>query len=229
MRAARIARYAGLAAGAVAACAAVAWLCSVPLKIDRVNVRGARLVPPPEVERMIGVKPGTRLGPAGAEKIEEDLRRHPAFVSVSVTRGVTGTLHVRVSEREPVAWLRGYRCAVAADGVLLPHVRQRDPSWISLERVPVEKGRVKSPGVIGEALAGSSLGREADISDGGVWRRLPADVWEWETGGKRIHMTSPIREEEFKRLTRFRRAHPRAWDRARLLDLRFAARVVVKR
>lgn len=229
MRIGRWARRAGIAAGVCSAGVAVAWLVTVPLTVKRVDVRGARLVPAAEVERMAGVRPGTPIGPAKAGQIEADLKRHPGFRRVSVTRGLTGTLHVRVSEREPAAWLRGYRCAVAADGVLLPHVRQRDPSWISLDGIAVRDGRVEKPAVIGEALSGRSLGKEVDVSGGGVWRRLPTGVWEWETGGKRIHMTSPIRTEEFKRLVRFRRAYPREWSRARLLDLRFADRVVVKR
>ncbi len=209
-------------------------LASMPVKIKRVSIRGQRYLSQAAVERMVNVKPGALVGRAEVRRIERDLIRHPAFQSVTVSRGVTGTLHVRVRERKPVAWIRAYRCAVAEDGTLLPYVRQRDPAWISLDGLKVVRGKVLKAGAVREALEGNALTQELDGfssgAGGGVWRRLPVPppTWEWEMGGKRIHMTSPIQREEFKRLHRFQRAYPDAWARARWLDLRFADRVVVK-
>jgi len=225
------ARGVSVALGACLAGAAIAWLVSTPIKVERVSIRGMRMVAAGEIKRILNVRPGLPVGHGDVRRMESELERHAAFESASVSRGLTGTLHVRLVEREPVAWMRAFRCSVAEDGTLLPHVRQRDPSWICLEGVAVKHGKVSDVDAIREALAGRRYGREVDDSGGGVWRRLrsPADAWEWETGGKRIQMTSPIREDELKRLARFRRAYPEAWARARLLDLRFADRVVVKR
>ncbi len=215
--------------GALAGGGVLVWLTSLSITIDRVVVRGARLMKPAEVEKLVKVKPGTPMGRTEVRRVEAELARHPAFNGVSVSRGLTGTLHIRVTERNPVAWLSTYRCAVAEDGTLLSHVRRREAGWICLEGFAVEKGKVKQTDAIREALLGCALGRQEDEPSGGTWRRLPENVWEWDRGGKRVYMTSPIDKNEFKRLKRFRRAYPEVWSRARLLDLRFAERVVVKR
>lgn len=204
----------------------------MPVKIKRINIVGLRHLTSAQVEHFVGVRPGALLTRSDVRRIERNLARHPAFRSVAVSRGVTGKLHVRVREREPVAWMQAYRCAVAGDGTLLPYIKVRDTAWMVLAGLPAQDGKVRASHAIHEALQAGSLARLAGLTvavDGGeVWRRIPAGCWEWGTGEKKIRLTSPLQPEEFKRLQRFQQAYPDAWLRARMLDLRFADRVVVR-
>jgi hypothetical protein len=243
----------------VATCMALLFLWGysrMPGRIVRISIRGARLVSRSEVARMVDVAPGAVIGNAEVRRIEMALARNPAFCGVSVSRGVTGTLHVSVREREPVAWLISHQCAVARDGTLLPHLSRRDDAWVSVNGFAVADGKAVGSDAVMEAVSALSLARELGVAgagasgagasgagasgagpglgaagSGGFWRRLSLDggAWEWKTGDKLIHLNSPINKEEFRRLQRFTRAFPDAWARARLLDLRFAERVVVRR
>lgn len=210
----------------------LAKVVRMPVKIKRINIVGLRYLTPAEVERFMGVRPGALLTRSDVRRIERKLARHPAFLNVAVSRGVTGTLHVRAQEREPVAWMQAYRCAVAGDGTLLPHITVRDTAWIVLDGLPAQDGKVRAGHAIHEALEAGSLARLAGLTVAmgvdEVWRRIPAGCWEWDTGEKKVRLTSPLRPEEFERLQRFQQAYPDAWLRARMLDLRFADRVVVK-
>jgi len=201
----------------------------LPIRMESVRVSGLTRLSREEVVRMIGMEPGTLLEPGDARRIEMNLARRPPFAAVAVSRGLTGILHVHVTEREPVAWSLRQGCAVAADGVLLPHCAVRAPGWLGLDGLAVAQGRVTEAKLVDEALAikAALIAQGADL--GGVLRRTGPGGWEWLNGGKRVTLSSPPQPGELARLTRFQRSFPEAWARARAVDLRFADRVVVSR
>jgi hypothetical protein len=202
----------------------------VPMRIKSVSVSGARLLSRGEVIQLAGIPSGRALGWREARRIEERLAKHPAFSSVRVSRGFDGTLGLHVVERAPVAWLVTHGCAVAADGTLLPYLNHRDEGWVALTGVEVKDGKADMAAVA-EAMSGYGHLREIATQGKGVLRRVGSGegVWEWDIEGKKVVFSSPVREEEIKRLQRFQREYPRAWGKARMVDLRFAERVVVKK
>jgi hypothetical protein len=204
---------------------------SMPVRIRRVSVQGVQHMTRGAVVKIVDVDPGAMIGPADVRRIEMTLRRHPAFAQVSVSRGLTGTLHVRVRERLPVAWLVDRDCAVAEDGFILPHVRNREAGWIRISGFTPAGGRVCEAGMIRDAICAETAARDEAFPGGGVWRRSSAGApgWEWNAGGKKIQMTFPVERAGFVRLARFRRGYPEAFAQARLIDVRYAERVVVKR
>jgi len=82
---------------------------------------------------------------------------------------------------------------------------------------------------IADALKGDGFSRGIFGGTEVTWRRAGPSAWSVEAGRKRVTVSSPVRDEEFKRLMRFQCEYPDAWARARTLDMRFADRVVVKR
>jgi hypothetical protein len=199
------------------------------ITVKSVRISGARYLSPAAIITIAGVKTGARVGPAEGEMIRKELLRTRAFSAVSVVRGLTGTLHIHVREREPVAWSRSYACALAADGTILYRVSRRDASWPALSGLPASEGTAGDPATIADAMKGYGMARGLLDGEGVTWRRSGPSAWVIEAGKKRVTVSSPVREEEYKRLMRFQRGYPDAWARARMLDLRFADRVVVKR
>jgi cell division septal protein FtsQ len=222
-------RRVAIVVGVAALAACVAVLSRASITVSSVKVSGLKHMTAAEVIRVSGVKTGARIGPAEGELVRKELLRTRAFVSVSVIRGLTGTLHIHVRERRPVAWCRPYGCALAADGTLLYRLGRRDPAWPSLSGMPASEGTVGDPATVADALKGDGLVRGAFGEGEVTWRRVGPSAWVLEAGKKRVTVSSPVREVEFKRLMRFQRDFPDAWARARALDLRFADRVVAKR
>jgi len=222
-----------LAAGLLLAVAMAAVLAFslVPMRVKAVAVSGAKLLSRNEVIRIAAVPPGKPVGWGTTREIEERLMRHPAFSSARVTRGFDGTLGISLVERMPVAWLASHGCAVSADGTLLTYLTRREESWPPVVGVEIRDGRVTDLGAVGAASAGYDRLRELAGEGSGVLRRVGpnAGAWEWDVDGKQVVFSSPVREEEIKRLQRFRREFPRAWGKARTVDLRFAERVVIKK
>jgi len=222
-----------LVAGLMLAVAFLALLAFslVPMRVKAVTVSGARHLSRNEVTRIAAVPAGKLVGWGGAREIEERLKRHPAFSSVHVNRGFDGTLGISVVEREPVAWLPSHGCAVSADGTLLTHLTNREEGWPPVMGVELREGRVADLAAVRDAAAGYGRLRGYVGQGEGILRRVGNDAgaWEWDVEGKKVVFSSPVREEEINRLQRFRREFPRAWGKARMVDLRFAERVVVKR
>ena len=219
-----------LLAGAVLAAgvaAAVRW--ATPTTVRAVAIAGLRHLSRAEADRLVGVKPGDRLGPRAVRELAARLGQHPAFDSAEIHRGVTGVLHVALHEREPLVWLLDRRCAVATDGTLLRHLANRRAEWVAVSGVPCASGRVLSPGLLREAAEAERL--TGDGSAESVWRFAPGAPGWWELvgDGKVVRLASPVTVIQMKRLRRFQREYPEAWGRARRLDLRFADRVVVTR
>lgn len=204
---------------------------SMPVRIRRVSVQGMKYMSREAVVKIVAVDPGTMVGPSDVRRIEMAIRRHPAFSFVSVSRGLTGTLHVRVKERVPVAWLVDRNCAVSEDGFILPHIGEREAGWIRISGFTTAGGRICEAAMIHDAIRAEAAVRDEALSGGGVWRRAPAGApgWEWVAGGRKVQMSFPVERDGFVRLARFRRAYPEVFAQARLIDVRYAERVVVKK
>jgi len=218
---------AGLAFVLLAAAAAFSFL---PMRVSAIAVTGSRHFTPAEVSRLAGAAPGALLGWRESREMERRLRALPAFVSAKVGRSFDGTLAIRVMEREPEAWLPAFGCAVAGDGRLLIHLTVRDSAWASVSGVMAAAGKVLTPADIAEAVSADQRIRLVAPGSSGTWRKVPGipGSWEWEAGGRRLAFSSPVSDSEIKRLERFQREFPREWGRSRVLDLRFADRVVIK-
>ena len=177
----------------------------VPMRVKAVSVSGAKMLSRNEVIRIAAVPMGKMIGWGGTRGIEERLARHPAFISAKVSRGF--------------------------DGTLLTYLTQRQEGWPPVMGVEIRNGKVPDLGAVRDASSGYGRLREFAGQGEGVLRRVGPDAgaWEWDVDGKKVVFSSPVREEEIKRLQRFRREFPRAWGKARMIDLRFAERVVIKR
>jgi cell division septal protein FtsQ len=136
---------------AVGAVALIWFLTGLPVKIKRVRISGLRSISQAQLEQIAGIKPGMDVGRNQALDIGKALVKHPLILEASVDAGVTGTLHIRIRERTPVAWLENRSCAIGADGVLLAGIGERDESWLRLAGLQVEKGRVREIGARGQA------------------------------------------------------------------------------
>jgi len=222
-----------LAAGILLAVLLVSALAFslVPMRVKAVSVSGGKLLSRNEIIRIAAVPMGKTVGWGGTRSIEARLIRHPAFSSVSVSRGFDGTLGISVVEREPVAWLASHGCAVSDDGTLLTYLNRREEAWPPVVGVEIKDGRISDLGAVKDATSGYGRLREYAGQGEGVLHRVGPDAgaWEWNVDGKKVVFSSPVREEEIKRLQRFRREFPRAWGKARTVDLRFAERVVIKK
>ncbi len=216
---------------ALLAASGVWLLAGIPVEVKRVKVSGIRYLSPAQVERIAGIKPRMEVGRREAREVREVLEKHKAVIGASVSAGVTGTLHIRIKERVPVAWLAGESCAIAEDGIPLRHITSRDPSWATIAAMGTPGARAFDPKILREAVEGEALMRTLEEGASGAWycRLEEPRTWLWLSGGKRVVFSSPVSEDEVTRLGHFRRVCPKAWQSARMLDMRFADRVVVKR
>ena len=86
---------------------------------ERVEVAGARLVPPHEVLQTSGVRVGTNIWADPAPFVAA-LRRHPAVANAQVTRVWPRTLRIRITEKTPAALVQaGVLRPATADGEVL--------------------------------------------------------------------------------------------------------------
>lgn len=215
----------------IGAVALIWFLVGLPVEIERVRISGLNAVSEAQLRRIANIELGIKVGRVRAKEIEKALLKNPLILDASVDAGVTGTLHIRIRERAPVAWLENSSCAVGVDGVLLTDIKKAEEGWLRLAGLRVEKGRVGDVGAIQEAAQAEEILRNSGEFPSGTWacRAGYADSWIWYTQGKIVRFSRPVPEKEINRLQRFKRLCPQAWARARALDMRFADRVVVNR
>ncbi len=215
----------------VGAVALIWFLAGLPVEIVRVRMSGLNALSQAQVKKAAGIELGMEVGRARAKEIETALRKDPQVLEASVDAGVTGTLHIRIRERAPAAWLENASCAVGSDGVLLPGIRKPEEEWLHLAGLKVQKGMIEDVEAIEEAAQADRAMRESGEFAPGTWacKGGYADSWIWYAQGKIVRFSRPIPEDEINRLQRFKRHCPQAWSRARALDMRFADRVVVNR
>ncbi|MDT0630214.1 FtsQ-type POTRA domain-containing protein [Rubrivirga sp. S365] len=218
-----------------------AWVWQRTLPFERVAVVGTAHAPVAEVERLVGVTPdSTALYALDPGLLAGRAERHPWVHRASVRRLPTGTLRVRVEEREPVALALGADGRPShfldAQGFMMP------PSPSALYDVPVLRDAPPYHAVQPVADADlrsllAALSRADDATRALVsevaWGPSPT-LWTTPTTG---HGSVPVRlgrggdpADQLRRLRAF-------WDQAvlprpahdfRLVDLRFDGQVVTR-
>lgn len=225
-----------LALGLVAA-----WVWQRTLPFERVAVVGTAHAPVVEVERLVGVTPdSTALYGLDPDLIAGRAERHPWVRRAAVRRLPTGTLRVRVEEREPVALVLGADGRPShfldAQGFMMP------PSPSALYDVPVVRDAppyhavqpVADPALraLLAALAQADDATLALVSEV-AWGPSPT-LWTTPTTG---HGSVPVRlgrggdpGDQLRRLRAFwdQSVLPRPAHDFRLVDLRFDGQVVTR-
>ena len=93
------------------------------LKIDRVVVEGARILPAKQIVARTEIYAQSGLYETDIYAVRAHLESDPMIKAVRVARDLPGTLSIAVWEREPLAALSNDQILyVDAEGVLLPHV-----------------------------------------------------------------------------------------------------------
>jgi hypothetical protein len=240
-RAGRLARRA--AAVAALGLLGAAWWWQHTLPVSRVDVSGTVHADPAEIARLTGVRPDSdAVFAVSTELVADRAQRSPWVRTAAVRRLPSGTLSVRVTEREPVVLvMRDGRPAGYFDaaGVALPLVADT-----VLYNVPLLTGSVPdvAPGDRAESAALretlAALGAADDATDALVseveWHGAGrAVLWTTPAGG---HPSIPVRlgrtgvAGQLARLRAFwdQSVLPRPRTRFRSVDLRFDGQVVTE-
>ena len=243
LRRRRVLRRLGAVALALGLMAAWAWQRTLPL--ERVTVVGAVHASPEAVTDLIGVTPDSvalfSLSPA---LLASRAERHPWVKAASVRRLPTGTLRVKVEEREPVALAfdaagrpnhfldaEGYRMPVSAAAPTLYDVPVLHGAPTYHPTQPVESAGLRN--LLG-SLATADAEALALVSEID-WGRT-VTLWTTPAGG---HGSVPVRlgtgaeadhAGQLRRLRAFwdQSVLPRPETAFRLVDLRFDGQVVTR-
>ncbi|HET7231359.1 MAG TPA: FtsQ-type POTRA domain-containing protein [Longimicrobium sp.] len=135
----------------------IAWFAA-----ERVEVSGARLLPPQEVLQASGVRVGTNVWADPAPFVAA-LRRHPVVASAQVVRVWPRTLRIRIVEKTPAALVQaGVLRPATADGEVL----QVDAARGELD-LPLLTARVRMDGRrrITDAGARATLAEAARLAE----------------------------------------------------------------
>jgi cell division protein FtsQ len=128
------------------------------LDVDRVDVVGTRHLPVDEVRRVVEVAHGDALLRIDLGAVERRVEALPWVADADASRDLPGALRVHVTERAPVAFVRGddgTATLVAADGTVLGVVLVPPPEAVEItgvRRVP-SPGSVLSPPAAAGAVA----------------------------------------------------------------------------
>ena len=240
-RAGRLARRA--AAVAALGLLGAAWWWQHTLPVSRIDVTGTVHADPAEIARLTGVRPDSdAVFAVSTELVADRAQRSPWVRTAAVRRLPSGTLSVRVTEREPVVLvMRDGRAAGYFDaaGVALPLVADT-----VLYDVPLLTGSV--PDVAPGARAESAALRETLAALGAADAATDALVSEveWHGAGRAVlwttpaggHPSIPVRlgrtgvAGQLARLRAFwdQSVLPRPRTRFRSVDLRFDGQVVTE-
>ena len=94
------------------------------LRIERLVVEGARIIPAQEIFQAAGVAPRSPMYGIDVFEVREQVMKYPFFKSVTVNRKYPNALCIQVVEREPVACINtGQVWYVDVEGVVLPHIQ----------------------------------------------------------------------------------------------------------
>jgi cell division protein FtsQ len=219
-----------------------AWVWGRTLPLERVDIVGAVHADAAAVADLVGFEPDSvALFSISPALVADRAQRHPWVRAAHVRRLPTGTLRVRVEEREPVALALGADGRPAyfldADGFRMPlgaaapavydvPVLRGGPDYHPVQ--PVESAALRD---LLAALAHADAQTAALVSEV-EWGASPT-LWTTPAGG---HGSVPVRlahadpDEQLRRLRAFwdQSVLPRPGTRFRLVDLRFRGQVVTQ-
>jgi cell division protein FtsQ len=209
--------------------------------IRTVELRGLERLSAADIRRALPFQEGDRLFGASLDEAARRLSAHPWIAQATLYRSLSGTVVVRIRERQPAAVVsEGAREGEAAwyvdrEGVLLGPAGERPgPSTLAVRGVSVAQLRAGSPTErrrLREGLALLALVRRdgVDAAEVTVRREGEAVV---AFGGWRLHVRTGHYEEQWRRFWQVAEripVDPRKGDRrVREIDLRFANSVVVR-
>lgn len=105
-----------------AATVALANLWKSKLIVERVIVSGNSIIDAGEITKLARVPSGVRMVSVDLLAIEQRIATHPYVDEVVVERNLPSTIHIRISERRPLAILNGRDLRyVDREGVVLPN------------------------------------------------------------------------------------------------------------
>lgn len=105
-----------------AATVTLANLWKSKLVVEHVTVSGNSIIDPSEIIKLARVPSGIKMVDADLLAIEQRVATHPYVDEVVVERNLPSTVHVRITERRPLAILNGRDlCYVDREGVVLPN------------------------------------------------------------------------------------------------------------
>lgn len=237
-------RYALRLAGVTLALAALGvagwwgWQWQQHLKVERIDIVGARHAPSPDLIELARVDTSMRLYGIDPALIEDRVRRHPWVQSASVARLPTGTLRLQVEERTPEVLVldaegrlshyldgQGFQMPVDSGAVYdVPLLRGLEESYHPVRRV--ESSRLRA---LLRTLASTddTLISELEQRSGEIWLY---------TAPTEAHGTIPVRlgsesfDERLGKLEVFwqQAVLPRAHTTFEMIDVRFDGQVVVR-
>ncbi|MEW6155852.1 MAG: FtsQ-type POTRA domain-containing protein [Verrucomicrobiota bacterium] len=83
--------------------------------IREVEINTDGILPPPQIQKWAGIRPGMNLLALDLTRIKRDLELVPAIQNVAVERVLPKTLRLRVTEREPMARISVFQHRAAAN------------------------------------------------------------------------------------------------------------------
>lgn len=93
------------------------------LKMDRVVVEGAYILPVKDVAALARIQPRSKMSKVDLYDVRARLLRQPFIKTATVNRLYPGTVSIRIEERQPIGLLSGGQIRyVDADGMILPYV-----------------------------------------------------------------------------------------------------------
>ena len=211
--------------------------------VKRIDVVGSHHAKIAEVIAISGIAVGDTLFITDPSIIADRVRRHSWIKEVSVTRWITGKLHIEIEEREPVALAIDERGGPAfyldSSGVVMP------VDTLARYDVPLIRGVTGMRGVDGHRIADASI-REILAALAAVMPgtdALISDVIALETGGMTLKTVPTesgkcpdvrLGEGDYRRKLQILSAF---WDQAvvghtnkefNTIDLRFSGQVITR-
>jgi cell division protein FtsQ len=209
--------------------------------IRTVELRGLERLSAADIRRTLPFQEGDRLFAVSLDEAAHRLSAHPWIAQAVLYRSLSGTVVVRIQERQPAAVVsEGVRDGEAAwyvdrEGALLGPAGERPgPSTLEVRGVSVAQLRTGSATErrrLREGLAVLELMRRDGVDAAAVTLGLEGEAVV-AFGGWRLHVRTGHYEEQWRRFWQVAERIPVAPGqgdrRVREIDLRFANSVVVR-
>jgi cell division septal protein FtsQ len=206
-------------------------------RVEQIVVRGLRVIPEADALKLSGIETGIALYGVAVEAAKKRLETHPWIKYAYVRRRIPDTIEIRITEREPVAALRGNEMLmITADGVVVAPI---GANWVwDLPLLTPPQPIKPKPGTKIADPATLALLRETLTA-----RTVSRDAWEnlselyYLNGEIHATLTKPqadvvigkgASELAWKAALEYFRNHPQpAASPLQCLDLRIPGRIIV--